>query len=121
MLAKDIMTTEVFTVKPDKSLNDIEISAEIKHIRHIPIVDENEAVVGIISIRDILAHLSDAAASRFVPVEDIMIKEVVTASPEATVKAIATLMTENTISCVPIIESEKLVGIVSEADFLKLA
>ncbi len=119
-LAKEIMTEDVYTVEPDKGFNQVELATEFKHIRHIPVVSEEGNVLGIVSLRDLLLHLSDAAASHFTPIKEIMNTDVITCSPDTPIEEVAMLMKKHTIGCVPVVENKKLVGIVSEADFLKL-
>ena len=119
-LVKDIMSNDVISVAPDKDLNFVEVLAEARHVRHIAVVKDAE-VIAVVSVRDILAHLSKANASHFIPASEIMSERVITISPDATVEDLAKLMREYDISAVPVIdEDKKLIGMVSERDFLKL-
>ena len=118
--ARDIMTSDVFTVSPGKSFNYVEIVAEAIHIRHIPVTDDDDKVLGIISIRDLLHHLTVAGANQFMPVDELMTDRVVTTAPDTTVATLAKQMIDNDVSCVPIIENDKLIGIVTERDLVKL-
>ncbi len=120
MLARELMTEEVLTVHPDHGFNRVEIMAELKHVRHVPVINEESELVGIVSIRDLLGHLSNAAASHFAPICEVMSKELVTAAPDADIKEVARLMREKQVGCVPIVDSGKLVGLISERDFLAL-
>ena len=121
MQAKDIMSTDVFSVDQDRGFNQVELIADLKHVRHVPVVDEDEGVIGMVSVRDLLAHLSNAAASQFVPIKEVMSRNVVTLSPETSVADVAKCMIDKSIGAIPIVENEKLVGIISERDFVKLA
>ena len=117
---RDIMTADVLSVTPDKDLNFVEVLAEAKHVRHI-VVTEDEKVVAVISVRDMLSHLSKASASHFVPAREVMSDRVVTIGPDATMVELATSMRECDISALPVVDAEqKLLGIVTERDFLKL-
>ena len=119
MQAKDMMTRDVFSVDQNRGFNQVELIADLKHIRHVPVVDEDETVIGMVSVRDLLAHLSNAAASQFVPIKEVMSRNVFTLPPTATAQEVATYMIEKSIGCIPIVENGKLVGIVSERDFVK--
>jgi len=115
------MTTDVFSVDEEKGFNHVEIVAELKGIRHVPIVDPENRVVGIISIRDLLSHLSNAAASHFVPIKEVMNRKVITVSPETPLREVAQILIDKSIGCVPVVENKVMVGLISERDFLKLA
>ncbi|MCB0330340.1 MAG: CBS domain-containing protein [Bdellovibrionales bacterium] len=115
------MSTDVFSVDQDRGFNQVELIADLKHVRHVPVVDEDEGVIGMVSVRDLLAHLSNAAASQFVPIKEVMSRNVVTLSPETSVADVAKCMIDKSIGAIPIVENEKLVGIISERDFVKLA
>ncbi len=118
--AREIMSSEVFSAPEGADLNLIEVLAEAQHIRHVPVVGKDNSVIGILSIRDILLHLSKAGVSHFVPIKTLMSRDVITATPGTELSEIAKLMREHSIGAVPIVEHGKLVGIVSERDFLKL-
>lgn len=120
MNARELMTTDVFAVDQEKGFNHVEIVAELKGIRHVPVVNENKELIGIVSIRDLLAHLSNAAASHFVPIKEVMNSSVVTVTPDTDLKEVAQKLIEHNIGCVPVVEGKTLVGLISERDFLKL-
>jgi acetoin utilization protein AcuB len=117
--AKDIMSTDLMILSFDKDINFAEVILEAKHVRHIPVVDHNDTLVGMLSVRDIANHFSKADASHFIQIKNIMSKEVVTASPKTKLSDLAKLMIEKNVGAVPILEGTKIVGMVSERDFLK--
>ena len=121
MLAKDIMTTDVYSVEETRGFNQVELIADLKHVRHVPVVDEEQGVIGMVSVRDLLAHLSNAAASQFVPIKEVMSRNVTTLPSDTPVSEVAKCMVQKSISCVPIVDDGKLVGIISERDFVKVA
>jgi len=120
MNARELMTTDVFSVDEEKGFNHVEIVAELRGIRHVPVVNENKELIGIVSIRDLLAHLSNAAASHFVPIKEVMNSSVVTVTPDTDLKEVAQKLIVHNIGCVPVVEGKTLVGLISERDFLKL-
>ena len=120
-LARDLMSTEIFSVDENKEFNHVEVVAELRGIRHVPIVNQNRELVGIVSLRDLLAHLSNAAASHFVPIKEIMHRSVISVQIDTPLIEVARVMTEKQIGCVPVVEGKILVGLISERDFLKLA
>jgi CBS domain-containing protein len=119
-LARDIMSSGIFTVYDDANLNFTEVLAEAKYIRHIPVLNRREEVVGVVSTRDILAYLTGAGPSRFIAINKLISGPPVIGSPQQTITEIAELMRSKNISAVPIVDNGKIVGMVSERDFLKL-
>ncbi|PYZ93964.1 phage tail protein [Salipaludibacillus keqinensis] len=95
-----------------------------KHrIRHLPIVNDSNEIIGIVSDRD----LRDASPSIFddqhkqfinLPVSKVMIDDVITAMPRDFVEEAANIMVEQQISCLPVEEDDILVGIITETDLL---
>ncbi|MBT2692923.1 acetoin utilization AcuB family protein [Bacillus sp. ISL-55] len=124
MIVEEIMKKEVTTLFPENTIADaIELMAN-KKIRHIPIVNKDNSVIGLVSDRDI----KDAAPSVFHrdehkgdlenPVKSIMTTNVITGHPLDFVEEISAIFYEHNISCLPIIKDKKLVGIVTETDLL---
>ena len=99
-------------------------------IRHLPVVDGNETLLGLITHRHILnawvshgqpgSESADAVA-RDVPIEMLMVKDVLTVDPETTAAEAARLLTQYRFGCLPVVEHGKLVGIITEADFVRFA
>jgi acetoin utilization protein AcuB len=125
MIVEEIMKTEIITVTPNVSIADTMRLMEIKRIRHIPVINADQQLVGIVTLSDI----RDAAPSIFradehlddlqKPVETIMKKDVITGHPLDFVEEIAAVFYEHKISCLPITNNQKLVGIVTETDLLR--
>ena len=118
--AEDIMSDDVFRLMPTASLNLLEVTAESLHLRHIPVVDDKDRPIGMVSIRDVVKYLTSDGATLFAPVKAVMTEGVECALRTTPVTEIAQIMREKNISAVPIVEKEKIVGIVTERDFLKL-
>lgn len=125
MLVEDIMNTDVKTLSPTDS-----IAAALKmlrehKIRHIPIVNAENEVIGIVSDRDV----RDASASIFDngsksdlllqnELQTIMSSPVVTVHPLDFAEEIASIFYEKEFACVPVVQNGKLVGTVTEKDML---
>lgn len=124
MLVEDIMKQEVTTLSPDAPIADALKLLNEHHIRHIPIVDKEARVIGIVSDRDV----RDASPSIFEKSSDpkelkheiqtIMTQPVTTVHPLDFVEEIASIFYEEEFACVPVVRDEKLVGIVTEKDML---
>jgi acetoin utilization protein AcuB len=130
MKMEDIMTTEVVVVGMDDRLETVQELFETHKFHHLLVVEEN-AVVGIISDRDLLKALSpfvDTGAERMQDLSTLdkrvhlnMSRNPITAEKETTVQEAAKLLVENNISCLPILSPEKEVaGIVTWKDILRI-
>lgn len=125
MLVKEIMTQTVVTVTPEDSLRRADELMMRGRFRHLPVVKEGR-VVGIISDRDIRVPLFleprddvlQLMAER--SVSQIMRHPVMTASPGMAVEQAAAIMHEKKIGCLPVVEGERLVGIVTESDIFRI-
>ena len=127
---KDIMTSEVFVLHATQTLELVRSLMRIKHVRHVPIVEDDNTFVGLMTHRDLLAqtisHLAEVDESeqeyldRHIHIMNIMKTDVLTADPEMDVCQAISLLLENKYGCLPVVSEGKLVGIVTEADFMKL-
>jgi CBS domain-containing protein len=120
MRASDIMTTGVITVGLNTSVANIARSLVENRISAVPVLDEHEALVGIVSEADLI-HLegSDFLKSHGVNATDIMTKPVIAANPEMGLDELVSLFDKHRIKRVPVVAHGKIVGIVSRADILR--
>lgn len=124
MIVEEIMNQNVTTLRPTDTIETALRTLAAHSIRHIPVVNEQYEVVGIISDRDVRdaspsildEHVSKDALQE--PIERIMKHPVMTCHPLDFVEEIATLFFENKIGCLPVTKSGKLVGIISESTVL---
>lgn len=123
LLVKDSMTREVVTVKPETTAAEALGLCEERRIRHLPVLEEGR-LVGLISDRDLrtaapaLSDPNRAAALERIRVGDEMNREVMTAYPEDPIEHVAMTMYEKKIGCLPVVEGEDLVGIVTSSDVM---
>ena len=118
-VAREIMTCDVGSVTPRAFISLTETFADSLHVRHIPVIDDNGHPIGIISNRDILAKMRQDTETQ-VLAGDLMAHPAITAHADTPVEDIAEMMKNYSISSVLVTENDKLIGIVSERDFLKL-
>ncbi|MFZ5427476.1 MAG: CBS domain-containing protein [Thermodesulfobacteriota bacterium] len=126
----DLMTTQLFTLLESDSLYTAKQIMEMARVRHVPIVDANESFIGLITHRDMLAvavsKLSDIDPSTQdeldagIPLREIMRTDVATVAPDTLLRDAAQVLLEHKYGCLPVVEGRKLVGIITEADFLRL-
>lgn len=146
MKSKDIMTKNVVTIKEDDT---VEVAARLlndKGISGLPVVDEDSKVKGIITEGDLIRRVSKINAPSYIEilggilplerkkdfidkinrymgylVKDMMTKDVITISEDAEIEEIATLMVNEKIKRIPVVDDEKrLVGIISRRDIMKV-
>ena len=146
MKVREIMTTDVVTVRRDTSVNDIARLMSEQDISGIPVVDDAHHVIGIVTELDMIVRNTRLEMPAFVqvldlariPLErpghyrdrlrhmlgtraaDLMTETVVTIGPDAEVEALAELMVKRRFNPVPVVENGVLVGIVSRADLIRM-
>ena len=129
MKVRELMSTDVAIVARNDTLTVADDIMSKQRIRHLPVL-EGGRLVGILTQRD-LFHAGLSTAMGFgqkaqkdflvtVPVKEVMTDEVVTIGPDEDVKVAARIMLERKIGCLPVVDSGKLVGLLSESDFLRL-
>ena len=114
MIASDIMTRKVCTIRPEASAQDAAQLLDQRRISGAPVVDSEGKLIGIITEADIISKVNREGLR----VGDIMSHEVTVVSEETPVGEIALLLTERKIKRVPVVSNGKLVGIVSRADIV---
>lgn len=130
-MVKDIMKQPVLTLGRNDRLSVAEDLLQQERIRHIPVLDDDGKLCGIVTQRDLfrgallraLGYGSRLADKLFesLPVKEAMTDEVISTSPETPVSDAARLLLEHKIGCLPVTDNGKLVGIVTETDFIELA
>jgi CBS domain-containing protein len=129
MKVRELMTTDVATIGRNDELTIADDIIKMKRLRHLPVVEEGR-LVGMLTQRD-LFHAALSTALNFgekaqkeflktVVVKEVMTDEVLTIGPDADVKEAARLLIEHKIGCLPVVESGKLVGLVTETDLLRI-
>jgi CBS domain-containing membrane protein len=128
---RDVMTADPTTLKRNDKLTLADDIMRLGRVRHLPVVDDDDqTVVGIVTQRDLFR---DALAQALgygrhaqrklldtLSVKDVMATEVITASPDASLVEAAKILTERKIGCLPVVANGKLVGILTEGDFVAL-
>ena len=145
LMARDIMTPDPITVSLDTTVTEAAHLMSVKRVGALPVVDTDGNLVGLVSegdliMQDVKVHFptylsllggyifAPGAADRFeselrkavgATVQDVMTAEPITVSPGALVTDVATLIIERDIARVPVVDGDKLVGIVSKSDIVR--
>jgi CBS domain-containing protein len=127
----EMMTANPHTLRESDSLHDAWHVMTEKRIRHIPITDDAGHLKGLVTQRGVLAAtdpslLNDAASetgnrSSTIPLSDIMIRDVVTIHQSDNLRQAALYMQSHKHGCVPVINDDCLVGIITDSDFVSIA
>ena len=128
---RSIMSDELLTLGVENTLSDARIMMVENNIRHIPIVDDNQELLGLISQRDVLSVeesrlLNIKVDSRLereqhIKIADFYRSDVVTIKANVSVKSAALTIQKYKIGCLPILSGNKLVGLVTDSDFVNVA
>ena len=126
-----IMSTDLITINTSNSLVDAERLFKENSIRHIPVISGN-SLIGILSLTDLMrisfvdAYSTendkatiDTAVYNMLTIEQVMVKNLVKVDTTATIKEVAEILSENEFHALPVMEGEKLAGIVTTTDLLR--
>lgn len=130
MLIGERMTHPVITVSPELPIPEAHKIMRDNNIRRLPVVDNKNKLVGIISNKDIINASPSPATSlsiweinyliNKIKIQDVMTKEVVSVGINDTIEKAARLMTDHKIGGLPVLSEDDLVGIITETDLFKL-
>ena len=125
------MSTDLFTVRPDDLIDLAASVMDWRHVRHVPVEDESGRLVGLVTHRGLLRMMNSGACARAVgqsttvdsrlpvTVRQIMIGDPVSVTPSTSSLEAMEIMRRNRIGCLPVVEADQLVGIVTSYDFLE--
>ncbi len=121
------MTHEVATLERDDMLSVANVM-QLGRIRHMVVLDESGVIAGVVSQRDLFrgalvkalgyGTVAQKRVMDSIPVKEVMAADLVTTTPDTPVSEAARLMAERKICCLPVVEKDKLVGILTEGDFV---
>lgn len=112
------MTREVVTVTPTATVADALELIRNHNIRHLPVLDAGR-VVGVATDRDLRLALEPGSTPADATVQDIMTTSPVAVSPDTPIESAAALLSEHRIGCLPVLEDDELVGILTRSDLLR--
>ena len=129
LLVEDVMSSDIVTLGRNDKLSIADDVMKQKRIRHIPVLEGDGELCGIITQRDLfrgillrsLGYGSRAEQKMLdsLAIKDAMHDDVLTTSPETPLADAARLMLNKKVGCLPVVDKDRLVGLLSEADFVK--
>jgi len=120
---EDYMTTDLFTVHEEESVEFVARLMDWQKIRHVLVEDEKHRLVGLVSHRTLLRHMAERTErpEGGVPVGDIMVEDPISVSPDRPTLDAVELMRKHEIGALPVVREDRLVGIITEQDFIQIA
>ena len=128
MLVKDVMKTQLVTLNADSKLGFANDIMYLGRIRHLPVV-KDDTVAGILTQRDLYRASLTSILTNWkenkefldsIKVSEVMTKNVITVTPDATIEEAAQIMIDKKVGGLPVVkEKNKLVGLITETDVLQ--
>jgi CBS domain-containing protein len=128
---RDLMTLNVLSVERNQALATADDIMRLGRVRHVLVVDESGVLEGVVSQRDLfhgglLKALGFGTRGKQHALDTLLVKEAmktepITTTPDASLQSAACLMAEHKIGCLPVLEAGRVVGILTEGDFVLLA
>ena len=124
----EIMTTDVITLNHKDGLETAEMLFKTNKIRHIPVI-KGDAIIGMLSYTDLLRisfadavyddeETIDTIVYNMFTIEQVMVKKLISVSSSTTIREVAGILSKKEFHALPVIDNEKLVGIVTTTDLL---
>jgi acetoin utilization protein AcuB len=124
------MTTKIVTVTPETTMVKARDLLREHNIKQLPVVDRAGRLVGILTDRDIRSAWASPATTLSIyeltyvlqklTVESVMVKNVITTTPDATIERAAKIMHDNKIGSLPVVEGDRVVGIITSSDLMEV-
>ena len=128
MLVKERMTLHPLTMDPTEPITKAHRYMKENNIRHLPIVDKNDKLVGLVSRETLMQAMPSSAttlsvwemnyALSKVKTRDVMVRDVITVEENVSIEKAARIMAENKIGCLPVMRNGALAGIITDTDML---
>jgi CBS domain-containing protein len=120
---EQFMITDLFTVRPEDVVDLAASLMHWRHVRHVPVEDDDGRLIGIVSHRDLLelVAMGRIKDSREIIIREIMKTELIMIAPETPTLTALNLMREKNIGCLPVVRNERLVGLITAYDFLTVS
>ena len=130
MLVKDQMTPNPICGHPETPVAEAQALMQEHHIRHLPILDADDKLVGLITQRSLMQAVPEDL-NQFSPfvvnyilaklqAHNIMVRDVITVDPDTTIEEAARIMADKKIGCLPVLQDGDLVGIISDNDLFNI-
>lgn len=123
LLVEEFMTTDLFTARKDDLIEFVANLMDWRAIKYIPIEDDRKHLIGLVSMRMVMREFSNMMngnKSSNGELNDFMIENPITIHPEASIMEAMNIMQEHKIGCLPVVKNSRLVGIITEHNFMDI-
>jgi len=130
MIISRVMTKNPFFIHPDMPINEVRSLMQKEAIGHLPVLDKNSVLVGLLAKKDLMKACPSGATSldmfeisyllSKMTARDVMEKAVITVGENEVVEEAARIMTDNDIGCLPVMRGRLLVGIITDTDLFRV-
>ena len=123
LLVEEFMTTDVFTVHEDDIPELVSDILVWRNIKYLPIEDKEGKLKGLITYKELLDHYNKGfhtGRKSKLTVKDLMEKNPITIEPESTIREALQLLKKHHVDCLPVVKKQKLVGVITEGNFLNI-
>ncbi len=125
---ESVMSKELVTALPSESLADARARMQAHQIHHLPIVDEDGQLVGLVTLTNLLAATDSILRDQEnrihaseILIEDVMITDIATIDEQASLRQAALFLEKHRIGCLPVVTNGELKGIITDTDFVAIA
>ena len=125
---ESVMSKELITALPSESLADARARMQVHQIHHLPIVDDDGQLVGLITLTNLLAATDSILRdqenrihAKDVLIEDVMVTDIATIDEQAGLRQAALFLEKHHIGCLPVVTNGELKGIITDTDFVAIA
>ncbi|MDH3422064.1 MAG: CBS domain-containing protein [Gemmatimonadota bacterium] len=121
---EQFMTTSLFTVHEEELVDMVAFLMDREQIHHVLVEDDSHSLVGLVSYRSVVRLMAEGlnpSTDEVPAVKNIMERDPVSVAPDTPTLEAIDLMRQNNVTCLPVVVEGKLVGIVSESDFMSIA
>ncbi len=118
-----IMSTDLFAVQEGDFIDLVGSIMDWRNVRHVPVENPNGELVGLVTSGILVKYLFETRHEKTTrhTIKEIMIRNPHCISPEALTKDALTIMSEHNVGCLPVVKEKKLVGIITEHDFVDIS
>ena len=122
LIVSEFMQTDFQTVQKGDILEFVLELMNWQDVKFTPVEDSKANLVGLVASDILIKHFAKNSASKdFVTVEEIMIKDPICIDPEATIQDAMNLMNEHKVDCLPVVQNNELIGMITEKDFIGIS
>ena len=118
LTVEDFMTTDLFTVRPDDPIVLVAYLMDWKHVRHVPVEDEDGKPVGMLSSLEVVRNVVRHRVPVDTPVGEIMLDPPPAVVPGTSIGQAIDMLRQHEADCLPVVDGDRLVGLLTEYDFI---